>query len=374
MRRIKVIITAFAILSVLLTGCGNSTSGARTQINEDGKKIVVLSDQQATSTKADILVKKIDQFGNINITDWLNEDTFIFSKRNEALQKVEGNYPLSLYLSNIKTSEETVFLAEEEENLEGARLSSDRKYVAFIKYSAISQGIKGVDMNLFVMDVEAKKQIKLFDNIRQFNWTENNRIIFNGSDGNTYVADVEGNISNISKQTGKLLKNDAAIVQDKLYYIDRAQTQTFGGDLYVLDLATGNSKLLRHFAEYFKPSLDQKNAILLLRPDQNSVSLSITNLDGEDKTVICKQEGEGIIMRAWWSPDQKYIAYSIVKNIDSPNNGLYIYNTLSGKSTQIAVDVHDPFVEWSTSSARLAISILSGQSSESKVVYLEVNE
>lgn len=110
---------------------------------------------------------------------------------------------------------------------------------------------------------------------------------------------------------------------------------------------------------------------MLVRPDESGVYLAVISLDGQEKTVIAKKDGAGIMMRSWWSPNQRFIAFSVVTGVDDPANGLYLYDMLSGQSSQIAVDVHDPDVAFAPSADKLSMAYFTPQGFTSRVIHLK---
>ena len=103
---------AILVLALLLmiTACGKVESGDSVPNKEPGQNIIIVDDDGKETGKPIISIIKIDRYENMEITDWLNENTVIVSKENNSLEKMSllelsDSYPKSLYLYNIDTKE-----------------------------------------------------------------------------------------------------------------------------------------------------------------------------------------------------------------------------------------------------------------------------
>lgn len=328
----------------------------------------------SSSSERNFSVIKTEQFSNYRVLDWFDDDTFLYLKQNKDLQKVNGMYPESLYLHNVITGADTVFLAKEGIDIQSAKFSPDKNYVSY-NYSDMKVVNGGVSY-LAVINVKTKVQKELYGN-QLFNseiveWVDNNQIMYNWY-FKTYLVDLSGNITDFTKETGHYYNSSVSFINNNLYYIDIANMSSVGGNLYELDMATGNKKLLMHYAYTFTPSPDQKSAIVWVGDGSND-TLEIIDMDGNVKQIISKQK-DTYTVRSSWSPDNNYIAYSI--DVPSVNAGLYIFNTKSGVSTKIdntfGVD-YVPAIIWSPSSDKMAISNFNANFFDSKIFYLSITK
>lgn len=74
-----------------------------------------------------------------------------------------------------------------------------------------------------------------------------------------------------------------------------------------------------------------------------------------------------------WSPNQRLIAYNL-KEIGSNAavRSLYVYDMLTGESSQIAVDVHNLTISWCSSGGKLAYTEKNGAAIDSSIIYLKI--
>ena len=344
MRKIRLFLLFAMAALLLLTGCGA------------GRKI------QAEN------VLNTEKFKNMDVSDWQNNTTFIYSKGNSNLKKVNGNYPLSLYLHDLNTKKDTILRAEENTNFESAVFSPDKKYLVYIRYNASQPENSVTEMNLCLMDMETRIEIVLFPNVRDFAWTGRNWIVFNSPD-TTYLTDVYSQTANVTAETGKYFNDGLWFLPDMVFYIDRPETSPAGGSLFQLKLSSQQKILFAEYAETFIPSPDQKNALVMLNPESGKVSLVMMSLDGEHKLTITEQE-KGTMIRSWWSPDQRCVVYTVIFSEGSPDNALYLYDASSGNTIKVASGVHDPTVSWNPASDKFASSDFNGKSFDSTLYAL----
>ena len=114
-------------------------------------------------------------------------------------------------------------------------------------------------------------------------------------------------------------------------------------------------------------------------PDENQM-LALQYSGSKQQLLLCDRDGsnaktiaEGVELGGVaWSPDQRMIAYSLKGDgSGTAVGGLYIYDMLTGKSTQIAVNISSVTTCWSPSGEELVYTQWDGKQYNSSIVSLE---
>lgn len=356
----------FVLLLLILSGCGAPVSHTIDGQAETLNPVMTAAQTPGPTPppQAASPVQKIDSYpddgyGGLFFCDWIDDDSALCLKSNDALQ-------YALFSLNVQTKVFTPFLSKEEANISSTKFSPDKKHVAY--FVLPSAGSDGGEMNLYLMDTDTKKETIVLQNARDFSWIDSERLIVDAWD-KTLLADTSNNTTDITQKTGVYCQNGASVIGDALYYIERAETSPVGGDLYALDLPSGKQTLLLSGVETFSPAPDQKTALVLLR-QEDGVSLVLIGLDGSIKKALATCEGDEAMMRGWWSPGGNTIAYTVIKAMDDPDNALFIYNVSTAESEKIMSDVRDPDIAWSPSGGKLCVSAYVDESFMSWIVFL----
>lgn len=365
MKNTKTVRTILA-LTLLLTfsACDNKKADDRVIIKEPGKSITVIEDTGGETGEPVISVEKIDKYENAEISDWLDEDTVIVSKENDTLGKMSlaelaGNYPRSLYRYNINTKEYKLLKEQKNVFLGGAALSADKKSLLYTEFTL-------GDPVFYVMNLDTLEAFGLMgDKIGgavSARWA-GNEVIGAAFSGGAYSADETGEISPLED-----LKEEALFVvrkiNDNLYY-----NTAYDEALIMLDQAAKEKVNLNLDHVYDVLPSPDGNKMLVLQSSGPKKIMVLCNMDGSDQKIIAEGTELGGVS---WSQDQRKIAYSLKSDGNgTAAAGLYIYDMLTGKSSQIAVDIQNAVTCWSPSGEKLVYAEWNGTQYNSSIVYLK---
>lgn len=357
-KRIKVILVLLLVL--IITACDKVKDGDNVTVQEPGENIIIIDDDGKETGKPIISIIKIDRYENMEITDWLNENTVIVSKENDSLEKMSllelsDSYPKNLYLYNIDTKEYQLLKEQKDGNLGGATLSSDKKNLLYYEYTL-------GDPAFYVMNMDNLNTFSI-SNAMSAKWADNDTIIGTSYSGGAYLANTTGKITKVDE-----LNEESLIIVEKIkdyiYY-----NTGFDESLWRLDLSS-KEKLNLDISDVDNVVLSPDgNQILAIQSNGAKKTLAIYDADGGNR----KQIAEGAeIVGISWSLDQRMIAYNLKADVNGRTvNGLYIHDMLTGESTQIAVDIQNLSTNWNTSAEELIFTEYDGKQYNSSIVYLK---
>lgn len=362
----KILIIKLAIVPALLmtlATCNTDQAGNRDVLQEPVNTPTVSDDADKEASWPAVSVAKIDRYENIAISGWLDEDTVVISKENEnlgkmSLEELSDSYPKSLYLYHLKTKQYELLKEKKDTFLGDAVLSSDKKHLL---YSEFSLG----DPVFHVMDLDTLDSFGItgepIGGALSARWDENETVIGPAYSGGAFTASTSGEIAAVPGLEGETLFS-VQKMKDKIYYIPSSD-----GSLQVLDLNTKEKASLNpdQVSGIF-PSPDGKQ-MLVLQYKESQQTLILCDADGEIKNIAEGTELGGIS----WSPDQQMIAYSLKPEVNGTTvYSLYLYDLLTGKSTQIAGDLKNLTTVWSPSGSELAYTEWSEKQTNSSIVHL----
>lgn len=364
MKKTKIIRLTCAMLSLLaVVGCSVKEEGNKVTVKEPGGSITIIDDKDKDKEveEPSISVGKIDTYENLEISDWLSKDVVIVSKENENLEKMKleelsDSYPKSLYLYNLTTKEYTLLKEEQNLNLGGATLSSDKKYLL---YHGSSLG----DLSYFVLDIESLENSDVLKGaIGSAKWVDEDKIIGAGYTGGAYYVSTKGediSLKELEKENIFIITK----IKDVIYYNTAYDSTLMAFNLSSKEVSSLN--LPDVFGVYSAPD---ENQMLVLQYKGSKQILSLYDVDGSNGKIIAESLEIGGVS---WSPDQRMIAYSMKEDGSSSNiSGLYLYDMLTGNSTQIGVDIWNVATSWSPSGEELSCIQWDGKQYNSSIVYL----
>lgn len=355
---------ASALAALLVsTACMGEKEGQRTVIEKPGGTITVIEDAGQAAGEPSVSVEGVDRYENMQITDWLDEDTVIVSKVNEALGKMSlaelsGEYPRSLYLYHLDTNEYALLKARENAFLGEAALSADKKHLIY------SEGSLG-DPVYYVMNLDTLEAIGLvgepIGGAMSARWA-GNEIIGAAYSGGAYLADTAGKISTVAE-----LQDEALVIarkaRDKIYYNTNADETLRVLDLSTRTRASLNMTLVRNVIP--SPNGDQ---LLVLQSVGDKLALVLCDENGDNRKTIAEGAELGGVS---WSPDQRLISYRLKADVNGTTaHGIYLYDLLSDESTRIAVGIGITDTNWSPSGEALAYAEWNGTRFDSHVVHV----
>ena len=363
----KKILSVIAFMILLsFTACNAKKEDDREIIEEDGKEIVIIDDNdEEVEDKPNISVEGIDHYDNVAILDWLTEDIAIVSKENTSLEKMKLEeladlYPRSLYEFHVGTEEYTLLKEEENLFLGDATLSPDKRYLL---YSGYSLG----DATFHIMNLTTLEGFTIYgDYISAYSaeWADTDTVIGGSYSGGIYLASVTGEIVQLEGMT-----DEAYFVvrkmKDKIYYNTNSDET-----LMVYDQNTKEKTSLNIDNVYRLIPSPNENQLLIVQGTGSKNSLILYDTEsGSMKTIAEGSEINGVS----WSPDQRLIAYNQVTVENGSSLGsIYVYDVLTSVITQIVVDVQYPTTSWSPSGRKLTYTQWDGIKNSSYVVHLNI--
>lgn len=366
MKKTKMIIMGLAIaLLVFTTACSSEEDANRVIIKEPGETITVIDDAGKEAGEPGVSVEKIERYDNVEISDWLDDETVIVSKENTSLEKMKleelsDSYPRSLYAYNLNTKQYELLKEQDDVFLGGAALSSDKKHLLYHEFDL-------GDPVYHVLNLDTLDSFGIIGNpiggAVSAKWADKETIIGAAYSGGAYTASTTGNISSIAGL------NDEALfiverMKDKVYYNTNSNES-----LMVLNLATKEKTSLNLDHVYGVVPSPDGNQLLVLQSNGSKRVMILCDADGGNQKTIAEGTELGGVS---WSSDQRMIAYSEKADVNGITvEGLYLYDMLTGKSTQLAVDIENAVTSWSPSGNALVYTEWSGNQYNSSIVHLK---
>ena len=363
MKKTQIIICSLILL--ITTGCSAENKKEKETIQEPESSITMTDNADNEADDPGISVVRIDNYENLEISDWMDSNTVIVSKENESLEKMTleelaDSYPRSLYLYHLNTKEYKLLKEQEDLNLGGAKLSPDKENLLYYGYSL-------GDPSYHVLNIENLKSFSIsgepIGSAGSAKWADKDTIIGAGYVSGAYYATMDGHIASFKELDQKAVFIIEKI-KDRIYY-------NTADDMTLMALNQSDKEIvslgLTNISGVY-PSPDE-NQMLVLQYNGSKQILLLCDRDGKNVKTIAEGSELGGVS---WSPDQRLIAYNIKGEGRSAEGGiLYIYDMLTGKSTQIAADIGAVVTCWSPSGEELVYSQWDGKQYNSSIAYLE---
>ena len=371
MKNTKILlVTVLATLSFTFTACDRGKDDNKTIIKEPGKTITVIdtNEDKEEEEQPIVSVEKIDPYENIQISDWLDENTVLITKENTELEKMKlaelsETYPKSLYLLNLETKEYDLLKVEENTYLGSASLSADKKYLLYSQYSL-------GDPAFNIMNLDTKEVFGIhgetIGGAQSAKWADNETVIGASYNGGAYIASTNGDISvldNFDKEGIYLIEK----LGNRVYY-----NTNYDSSLYIKNIESNEESNLNFENTYDVIPSPDKNQLLILQANDSAMTLTLCDANGENRKTIAEgSEMSGIS----WSPDQRMIAYNVKGDVNGTTvKGLYLFDLLTSKSVQIAINSGDLVTNWSPLGDKIAYVEWNGNQYNSNIVYLKTND
>ncbi|WP_138752140.1 TolB family protein [Paenibacillus sinopodophylli] len=365
MKKTKIAVICFVTaLLIFITACSEEENVNRVIIKEPGETITVIDDAATEAGEPIVSVEKMDVYENMEITDWLDEETVIVSKENTSLDKMKleelsDSYPRSLYLYNLTTKQYKLLKEQDNVFLGGAALSPDKKHLLYHEFDL-------GDPVYYVLNLDTLHSFGIIGNhiggALSAKWADEGTIIGAAYSGGAYTASTTGSIARLAE-----LNEEALVIvekmKDKVYYNTNSDES-----LHVLNLMNKEKARLNiDHVHGVAPSPDRNQMLVMQSTGSKSVVILCDADGGNQKTIAEGTELGGVS----WSPDQRMIAYSKKADVNGVTvNGIYLYDMLTGKTTQLAVDVQHAITAWSPSGKTLVYTEWNGKQYNSNIVSL----
>lgn len=350
---------------VVLSACGSgagydgSTAAGREVIKKPDKTITVVDEAPAQADQQ-MEVSKIDELKGIHGLDWLSEGKIIVDKENLNMKPVtiegEQRYPRNLYIRDLAAADqEDEALSEEQDNQSFALLSADKKYLFYKKNSEDTA-------TGYIMDMATRESVQTGEGELHANdgeWIDNERVIFSLITGSIVTADVKGNTTTVLPMKDDFSIMNATQRGTTVYYTSMQDK------LHAYDTLTDKQTVLDSKVIWFVPTADNKQTALVKRTSETEMELTITDSSLKKKWTLVKATQ---VFGMSWSPDGTKLAY-IVNSQGDGVNGVFVADSVSGKTTPISVDSRNASgtLRWSPSGDKLLTS--SAVMEENKVVF-----
>ena len=363
MKRKNIALTLLAAMVLTaVTGCASGKAPDASQGEKPGEDIVIIG-EEGEETPAGITVKSIEALYGMEITGWLNEHTVILSKENTDLPKLELEdlkdfHPRSLYSYDITSQEFTLLQGQKEFNLWGGELSKDKKNLFYYEYTL-------GDPAYFVMPLAStNEEGTLIEEAMSGEWTSENVLIGPSYKGGVYLKSPAGAVEHI-EELKEMNVIHAVQIKDAVIFMEISSTSLKKLDLNTREITT--LPLENVYSILPSPSSTHFTAIV---SDGAKSTLVLSDADASTRTVLA----EGISISAVaWSEDQRMISYYLKKDVNGASNeGLYVYDLLSGTTTLVAVDGEIQRSVFSPSGEQLSYTKFTGTGADSTILTLTV--
>ncbi|MFC5652779.1 hypothetical protein ACFPYJ_27475 [Paenibacillus solisilvae] len=365
--RTKLITLAGLVFTSALTGCASSApsdniEGSNHEVIQKQEKTITVVDTESTAASTAIDVVKIDELKGIRGMDWLGEDKLIIDKENREMKPVtvegEQRYPHNMYIHSLNGGEQTgdndMLLKSGAVNQGFAMLSPDKKYM-FYKETEETTG-RGYIMDLVTRETAAVGMEQI--SAQEGSWNGNEQIVFPVMTGQILSSNIQGKTDLITITKDITVYN---VIQRgaNVYYIG------INNNLFLYNTVSKQTKRLDKRVIWLIPSPDGKQLALVKRTSDTEMELTITDSSLTKKVSLAKGTQ---VFGTSWSPDGTELAYTVSSETGGVK-GVFVADAVSGKSTQISVDVEyasDP-LKWSPSGHKIMTT--TGKIQDNKYVF-----
>ncbi|MCY6369450.1 hypothetical protein [Clostridium ganghwense] len=358
----KMILGIIAVMCISsFTACGSQNKEGRQVIEKSDKTIVVKANNNE-DISGEVTVDKIESLEGIRGEEWIDDNKILFTKENKELKPIDTGIGVhnirNLYSFNLQSKEEKC-LVDKSQDVDFIGISPDKKHIMYVN---IFENKKlGNEMG-YIIDVKGNKKLQIQEpygsDMICTKWIGNEQVIMPYKASGVYLGNINGKssiIQEIEKYNPKVEFWENMIyyvvkVGDKLYYV------TYDKKIVSYDIKTKEKKVIKENALDFELSPNKNQFAIVREVEKDKHSLILTDLEGKNEVVIVD---EGRISDTSWSPDQKKIAYSVVKdNAVQKEQGVFVTDIDTQKSYQISVDyrVNGDGIKWSPSGKKMIVN------------------
>lgn len=336
------------------------------------------SSQPSDLLKVQSTVQKTMPYGDY-IIGWLNSGTVLYRSGIGKISSLRAYTP--------QTGADSVFLLPHNGILSDTSISPDGKCLT---YDLTETNSTESPCDLYAMNLATKSVTELYRNMYYPQWADNSHILFRAGSQKDWnepiLIDLSGHVTKLPGMADSMLGGTfryGPLANNRLFYL--AGSMQVPNDLYAYDLASGRNNLLTRNLDCLFPSPDQRyfftEAAVNVSLDNGSQNIiELINQEGKEERVIRNTKSssrEGDIYSAAWSPNGKYVAYSITPD-DKADAGVYLYNPTQNTSTRIescSKESYGTLLDWSSTRNCLACTLSKGTNnnlnSVFKVYYFE---
>jgi hypothetical protein len=292
-----------ALIAMLMAACQSSTYN-RTQITEGTDTIVVLTPHEDDGTEDYTAIdgrfdfEKIERYAQMRGEGWLDDDTILVTKANEALPPVSAFNAVqtvrSLYAFQLNSAS-LQQLSEASAFIWAPTISPNRQHLFYAKV------VDGVTMGEMA-DVNGNAEVTVDAMIgySQAEWLQDDAVILPYGEDGVCMINADQTVEFL-EGVGRMQTQRAVKVGDDIYYIGTDRS------LMAYDTTRGIRTTVADAVLDFELSPSRDAFAVERRIDSETVALVRMNLTGGDNEVLA--EGKAIF-GIEWSPQQDKLAYT----------------------------------------------------------------
>lgn len=360
------LLAATFLSSGILFGCNAEqkistpvTTGQTSAGEGGGERELTVVKESKPPAEQGIAVQRIHRIDGANIEKWLSDyelDVQITTLEKQATAAKEAQYSYRRFRYDLETEERQSIKeqtgAGQEEVIKTFR-SPDGKY-SFIqtwknKYEAVN-AIKN-------MATGEQREVAVDNYMEVGGWLNNDSYILAAGSmegrGEIWNISVDGTRKKIELQDPEIdIFTEFAVGNGKIYYTD------------------AKSRLKSFAPPQSKPTLLAADvSTLSLSPDSQRIAVSTAGSNGKEESRLRIYDtgghvqglliGKGdVLTYQSWSPDSSKLAFAVYTEDKGGMNGVYIFDTVSGKVTPLGLPYYPAYpLSWNPSGSRLGITV-----------------
>lgn len=347
-----------AALTAGLVGCSKADSGSILPPSE-GRTLTVVKDSQRKPNE-DIAVSRIHRLEDAAIEKWLSDDelSIVITKMTmAATQTEEAKFAYFETNVNLLTDSQGELLPLKEPPAPGATMretvSPDGK-LAFVQEWHDKYAASNYVVNLTTQE---RVEVKIDNYLEKGSWLDEDTYVLaagsmNGR-GELYAIQADG-------RSEAILLNDPDVEtfeqfeagHGRIYYVDGKQT------LKAFALGDTAPTLLVKGAGQFRLSPDGSRMAVVAAYAEGASSTKLTMYDTAGSAQGYMIGKGDLINDMTWSPDSSMLAFSVYAEEKSGMNGVYVYDSATGKVSPIGPSYFPQYpLSWNPSGTRLGVTI-----------------
>lgn len=360
------LLAATFLSSGILFGCNAEqkistpvTTGQTNAGEGGGKRELTVVKESKPPVEQGIAVQRIHRIDGANIEKWLSDhelDIQITTLEKQATAATEAQYSYRRFRYDLETGERQGIKeqtgAGQEEVIKTFR-SPDGKY-SFIqtwknKYEAVN-AIKN-------MATGEQRKVTVDNYMQVGGWLNHDSYILAAGSmegrGEIWNLSVDGTQEKIELQDPEIESfTEFAVGNGMIYYTD------------------AKSRLKSFTPTQSKPTLLAADvSTLSLSPDSQRIAVSTAGSGGQGESRLLIYDtgghvqglliGKGdVLSHQTWSPDSSKLAFAVYTEDKSGMNGIYIFDTVSGKVSPLGLPYYPAYpLSWNPSGSRLGITV-----------------
>ena len=335
------------------------TTGQISTGDGGGKRELTVVKESKPPAEQGIAVQRIHRIDGANIEKWLSDhelDIQVTMLEKQATAATEAQYSYSRFRFDLETGKRLSIKEQSgagKEEFIKAFLSPDGKY-SFIqtwknKYEAVN-AIKN-------MATGEQREVAVDNYMEVGGWLNSASYILAAGSmegrGEIWNISVDGTWEKIELQDPEIeIFTEFTVGNGKIYYTD------------------AKNRLKSFTPTQPKPTLLAADvSTLSLSPDSQHIAVSTAGSGGQEESRLLIYDtgghvqglliGKGdVLSHQTWSPDSSKLAFAVYTEDKSGMNGIYIFDTVSGKVSPLGLPYYPAYpLSWNPSGSRLGITV-----------------